>query len=56
MLLVRDIQVRDQVECVGPCNLFAAGFVTRTYSLSQMPEFIRIGVVPHFFVAWVLLD
>ena len=56
MLVVRDVRVRDQVECVGPCNPFAAGFVTHTYSLEQMPKFIRIGVVPNFFVMCVLLE
>ncbi len=53
MLVVRDVRVRDQVECVGPCNLFAAGFVTRTYSLAETPKFIGIQAVPNFFVAWV---
>ncbi len=54
--MVRDVQVRDQVECVGPCNSFATGFVTHSNALAQTPEFIRIRAVPNFFVVWVSLE
>ncbi len=32
------------MECVGPCNLIAACFVTRTNSLAQKPDFISGNV------------
>jgi hypothetical protein len=54
--VVSDVQVRNQVECVGPCNLFAASFVAHTNYLAQTPKFIRIGAVRHFFVAWLPLE
>jgi hypothetical protein len=40
MLVVRDVGVPGKVECIGSCNLFAAGFVTRTNALAKLPEFI----------------
>jgi hypothetical protein len=53
---MRDIQVRNQVECVGPHNSFAACFVTRTNSLAQPTLFIRKGAVPHLLVVWVFAE
>ncbi len=41
-LVVRDVQVPDKVDCVGSCNSFAAGFVTRTDALAELPEFIGV--------------
>ncbi len=39
-----------------PANLFAAGLVILSYSVVEMPKFIRIGAVPNFFVVWVLSE
>ncbi len=55
MFVVRDVWVSDQVECVGLCNLFAAGLVARTNFLAQTPKFIRIGLVSNLFEVWVPL-